>query len=248
MFLVRANTFFLFVWMALLSHSATSQNPIYSSEKRPVEDQALFFSRDEKLSIEQYLHRVRQMGGPQLAVVTLKDLGGEPIEQVAIKWAERWKLGSAAKDDGLILLFSRDERSIRIEVGQGLEGDITDAFSKRVIEEILKPNFQKGFFGPGVEQALRAIVFKIHPEWTSQGDNSQHFQARQETGPREISLVGKFIYLIILLFLLLTPLGRTILFAMILAGGRGSSRGGGGFGGYSGGGGGFSGGGASGRW
>jgi uncharacterized protein len=137
---------------------------------------------------------------------------------------------------------------MRIEVGQGLEGDLPDAYAKRIIDQDLTPAFKTGQYGSGIRQAIDSIVKRTNPAFVSASGGSYTEYDRPVSVGQPMSWPMKILLIAIVLFLIFTPFGRTILMAMLLAGfGRGgSSRGGGG--GYSGGGGGFSGGGASGGW
>mgnify|MGYP000659189767 CR=1 FL=1 len=102
-------------------------------------------------------------GAPQIAVVVLPSLEGEPIEDVAIRFAERWKIGSKA-DDGVLLVVGVGERKIRIETGYGVEGRLTDALSARIIREIISPRLHTGDYAVG----LRAGCAAIHQALTGQ--------------------------------------------------------------------------------
>ena len=168
--------------------------------------------------------------------------------------AEKWKIGSAKLGSGVILLISLEDRAIRIEVGEGLEGEITDLQAGRIINDEMLPYFKKNDFNSGVAIGLQSIARLLGGEL--HGD----FHIRQRPG----DWLGFAFYAFIFLFFVLMPLlgGRrfssgnrgivTGLFLGSLFGGSGRSGGGGfggfGGGGWSGGGGGFSGGGASGRW
>lgn len=195
-------------------------------------------------------------GAPQIAVVVLPTLGGDPIEDVAIRFAERWKIGSKA-DDGVLLMVGVGERKIRIEVGYGVEGRLTDALSARIIREIITPRLHGGDYSSG----LRAGSAAIHQALTGQPVTGVDREAGVEPlrGQRQASKgwgVGGGVLL--LLFFLLLRLGTRggrgggggggFLTGMLLGsmlGGRRESSGFGGFSGGGGGGGGFSGGGGS---
>ncbi len=205
----------------------------------------------------------RQGGGIEIAVLTVKDLGGLTIEQASIQVADKWKLGSEAKDNGVLLLISKKERKVRIEVGQGLEGNLPDAHAKRIVDETIVPLFRAGNSEQGILLGVFQIAQRTNPDLNLKqifGGGSRRWQktTRRRGG------IGGLIPVIFILFMLLGGRGRRggggMLLTGLLLGGLGGRRfggggfggggfGGGGFGGGGfGGGGGFSGGGASGGW
>ncbi len=193
-------------------------------------------------------------GAPQIAVVVLPSLEGEPIEDVAIRFAERWKIGSKA-DDGVLLVVGVGERKLRIETGYGVEGRLTDALSARIIREIISPRLHTGDYATG----LRAGCAAIHQALTGQPVTGVDPQAEVEPlrGQRRASKGwglggGLLLFLIFLLLRFGTRGGgggggfwSGMLLGSLLGGRQGGSSFGGFSGGDSGGGGGFSGGGGS---
>lgn len=213
----------------------------------PVVDQAGLLSVATEQTLDAALRRLVDQGGTQIAILTVDDLGGEPIEQASIQVADSWKLGSAKKDDGVLLLVAKAERAVRIEVGQGREGVLTDAYSRRIIDDVIVPRFRSGDFDGGVIAGIAAIARYTDPE-LQLGLKAGGRPARQ-WNERNTNVPGWFVLMFIL----------SIMFIRFFGGHRGmhsrgwgSSSGWGGGrssgGGWSGGGGGFSGGGASGRW
>ncbi len=126
-----------------------------------VTDQTGTLSADQKASLEQTLTAFEARKGSQLAVLMVASTAPEAIEQYALRVAEQWKLGRKKVDDGAILVVAKDDRSLRIEVGYGLEGALNDATSKRIISEMIVPRFkQQDFYGgitSGVDQIIRVI-------------------------------------------------------------------------------------------
>ncbi len=124
-------------------------------------DQTGTLTAEQKGSLEQTLTAFEASKGSQLAVLMLPSTAPEAIEQYALRVAEQWKLGRKKVDDGAILVVARDDRSLRIEVGYGLEGALNDATSKRIISEIILPRFKsQDFYGgisAGVDQIIRVI-------------------------------------------------------------------------------------------
>lgn len=209
--------------------------------------------------------QLKKNTGTEIAVLTLKNLEGLSIEQASIQVVDHWKLGSAEKDNGVLLLIAQEERQIRIEVGRGLEGNLTDAYSKRIISEIMVPLFRSGDVNKGVLLGVLQIAQRAHPDIdVSQlfGTSAQQWTREKRQG-RGFSFVSLFFLLLVLSSLFgggRRGGGMSYLLTGILLGGMGGGRryGGGGFGsgggsfggggGSFGGGGGFSGGGASGGW
>jgi uncharacterized protein len=220
----------------------------------PVVDRAGMLSAGAERQISSALQRLRQQpGGAQIAVLTVPDLGDETIEQASIQVVDAWQLGSEAGDNGILVMVAEAERRIRIEVGQGLEGDLPDAYAKRIIDEAMTPLFRSGNVEQGILIGVYQIAQRVHPDL----DVAPLFQGGQrgdrQTSHRTRRGGASLIPLLFLGLLLFAGRGRGggLLTGMLLGSmvGRGYSGGrfggGGGFGGR---GGGFSGGGASGGW
>ena len=126
-----------------------------------VVDETGTLSREQRSSLEQTLTAFEARKGSQLVVLLISSSAPEPIETYAIRVAERWKLGRKKVDDGAILIVAKNDRTVRIEVGYGLEGVLNDAMSKRIIEDGIIPRFrQDDFFGgiaTGIDQMIRVI-------------------------------------------------------------------------------------------
>jgi len=116
---------------------------------------------EQKSALEQALRSFEARKGSQVEVLIVPSTAPETIEQYALRVAEQWKLGRKNVDDGALLVVAKDDRTLRIEVGYGLEGALTDAACKRIISEIIVPRFRQGdFYGgitAGVDQILRVI-------------------------------------------------------------------------------------------
>jgi uncharacterized protein len=94
---------------------------------------------------------------PEIAVLTVKSMGGLTIEEYGIKVAEAWKVGSATEDDGIILIVSTGDRKVRIEVGYGSESKINDAKAGRILDESVLPQFKNGDWEGGILGGVSAI-------------------------------------------------------------------------------------------
>ena len=102
----------------------------------------------------------------QVVVLIIPSLDGEVLEEYSLRVAETYKLGQADKDNGVLLLIARDDRKLRIEVGYGLEGSLTDALSSRIIRNEIVPHFRDGDFDRGVASGTDAILAAIAGEYT----------------------------------------------------------------------------------
>ncbi len=204
--------------------------------------------REQQLS--QQLAAFEEASSIQLVVVTLPDLQGYTIEEFGYQLGRHWGIGQQGKDNGVLLIVAQAERRVRIEVGYGLEGTLTDALAANIIQGVILPRFRAGQFVEGIEAGSTAIIAALQGEYEPVARSN-----RPEGDPGGLLLF--FIFMAIMLFF--SGLGggpggrrRGVLPFLIGAGlgGRAGSGGlGGGFGGgFGGGGGGFGGGGASGGW
>jgi uncharacterized protein len=206
-------------------------------------------------SLDRRLEAYARSSGNELFVYIGKSTGGVPIEDWAVKAFKTWKAGRRGKDNGVVLFIMIDDRRTRIEVGYGLEGQLTDALTARIINDEIDPKIVAGDHDGAVVSGADAIVKVLNGKGLP-GASAGPARA----SPPPLSLWQKLVYGLIglaLLALLAThPSLALYLLVNILSGGRrgygGGSFGGGGFsegGGFSGGGGGRSGGGgASGSW
>lgn len=216
----------------------------------PVMDLAqIIDERDERL-LDQLLRQSNAVGVAQVQVLTLKSLGGLTIEDASIRIVDKWKLGSAKEDNGVLFLVAIDERKMRIEVGQGLEGVLPDLYAKRIITDMALPFFREGNPSQGVIAGVSGILARVDPD-----NKILNTPTRRKAS--SVSLL-KFIVMFFVVILVLlsrlfgrrsfSTLSRTHYWGGGGFGGFGGRGGGFGGGGWSGGGGGFSGGGASGGW
>jgi uncharacterized protein len=207
-----------------------------------VVDNAQMLDSNTKQQIESILINHENKTTDQVALLTIPSLEGDSLEDFSIRVVNEWKLGKKGKDNGVLLLISRDDRDIRIEVGYGLEGVLTDAQSNRIIRNVIAPRFKNGNFNEGLLFGIQAIVSVVSNEEISQNIEIKNPKNVRANRKGELTL-GKLIFFIILFIIF----GRRRRRRGILGGWYG---GGGGFGGggFSGGGGGFGGGGSSGKW
>jgi uncharacterized protein len=123
-----------------------------------VNDLANIVPREVRERIETKLADLEQRTGAQIAVLTVESLEGDSIEDFAVRVFQTWKLGRKDVNDGVLFVVARQERRMRIEVGYGLEDRLTDARSRQILDDIVRPHFRAGNFGAGVEAGVDAIV------------------------------------------------------------------------------------------
>lgn len=262
--------------LALFCVLAGAQNlvPVPPLKER-VTDQAGMLNAEQRTTLENVLAEYETRTGNQIAILLVKSTEPEGIEQYSIRVADAWKLGRKGVDDGVLLLVAKDNSAasgrLRIETGRGVQGVLTDAQSKRVLQDVIAPHFRQGDFYGGLASGVSVITSLLDkeafPEPAKRG---------QASAQDEAFTWGPFIFFAILIFIMLarsrggrgarahssngdwgnsagvilgTAIGNEL--GRRSGGGFGGfGGGGGGFGGggFSGGGGGFDGGGASGNW
>ena len=123
-----------------------------------VVDQAEILSAPARERIGSMLHAHERATGNQIAVLTINGIGTESIEDFAVRVFESWKLGSREKDNGVLILVAPQEHRMRIEVGYGLEGELTDVAADRIIRNLMTPRFREGNYDVGVEAGATAVI------------------------------------------------------------------------------------------
>jgi len=118
----------------------------------------------QRASLEQTLQAFEAKKGSQISVLMVPTTAPETIEQYSLRVVEQWKLGRKNIDDGVLLIIAKDDRTLRIEVGYGLEGALTDATSSRIINETIVPRFRQGDYYSGVAAGLDSIMRVIDGE------------------------------------------------------------------------------------
>jgi uncharacterized protein len=220
-------------------------------------DQANVIPPAKRVDLDLKLAELEMKSGIQLVVATVSSLDGEEIEPYANELFRTWKLGQKDKNNGVLLLVAPKERRVRIEVGYGLEGTLTDALSKVIITNAIAPRFKAGDYGDGVTRGVDDIITVLTTdasEWQQKPSLRLDHDPAADAG--DYILLGLLLVLIVLL--IVSPGFRWFFFNLLAniavsSGGSrsGYSRGGGwsgGGGGWSGGGGSSGGGGASGSW
>lgn len=235
-----------------------------------VVDAANVIPPDVEARLTQKLTLLETQSKRQLVVATIPDLQGYDIADYGYQLGRAWGIGSKEKNDGALLIIAPNERKLRIEVGYGLEGVLTDGLSSLIINQTIVPQFKAGNMPAGIEAGTDAIIHQL----TLPPDQAQQIAA-QANRPRPAEgggiPIGTIIWIGFIFFFFILPLfrrrrgrhydsglGQVILWNALDGLSRGSGSGGGGWssgggsdwggGGFSGGGGSFGGGGSSGSW
>lgn len=276
---LQARKFVLFLTFFLIFLVA----PLFGELKVPVQnawvmDTANVMNTSEKAQLEQYLENLDAQTDIQIAVYTVDSLSGYSVEEYSLAVVDFWKLGQKQSDKGVLLFVAMDERKIRIEVGYGLEGSLTDAKSGLIIRKVIAPYFQDGQFGSGIIAGVQTIANTVAGENAGYADTELTSVVAEDESAGPSSAFSAVVLLLFLILMLINisrrgagsgkytknSTGRfvkdiiwiQVLSSILGSSGRGSSGGGfssgsgfGSGGGFSGGGGGgFGGGGASGGW
>ena len=224
-----------------------------------VVDQAGIMSAQRRNDLEAKLKDLESKSGIQLVVATVKSLEGSDVETYANELFRNWKLGEAKKNNGVLLLVAPTEHKVRIEVGYGLEGTLTDALSSVIISSAIVPRFKANDFTGGIERGVDGIISVLSGDTA---DWQPKPSIRAEDSPQLSNGLFSILFLLFVIFVVWslihsarsTSSGRYIrrgggMIFLPTGGSWGSPGGGGGFGGgFSGGGGWSGGGGASGSW
>lgn len=154
---------FLLAAFAAFARAADDRVPVPPLTGRVV-DLTRTLSPEVQRDLDARLSAFEERKGSQVAVLIVPTTRPEAIEQFSIRVAEQWKLGRKKVDDGAILLVAKDDRALRIEVGYGLEGALTDIASKRIISDIIAPHFRAGDFDGGIAAGVDAMLKVIDGE------------------------------------------------------------------------------------
>jgi uncharacterized protein len=244
----------LLICLAALAASAQPRFPALTGR---VVDDANVIDAATKARLDEKLKALEDKTGTQLVVATLPSLQGYDIADYGYQLGRAWGIGQKGKNNGALLIVAPNDRKVRIEVGYGLEGTLTDAVTKLIIENAILPRFRTGDFSGGVARGVDDILQVLS------GD-AEEFKRRADRASRPSGQEGMESFIIVLVILIIFLIifmrsssrgqayrrgwntGPVILPPM--GGGWGGGGGGSGGGGFSGGGGSFGGGGSSGSW
>jgi len=157
---------FFILWLCCLPFTAYGLD--VPSLQGYVNDYAGMISPPAKSKIVEGLRAFEQSDSTQIVILTIPSLEGENIEQFGIKVGEAWRIGQKGKDNGAILIVSKQERKIRIEVGYGLEGRLTDLTAGRIIDLVIKPRFKQGDFDGGFIAGVSSLIDATRGEFRAE--------------------------------------------------------------------------------
>jgi uncharacterized protein len=237
------------IFFALILCVASAQRGVPPHGGEWVHDEAGILSPQGKTQLEAILKAHRDSTSTQIAVYLIPSLEGDDIDSYAFRVAEAWKLGQENKDNGVLFLLSMQEKQMRIEVGYGLEGVLTDALSSRINRNEVAPYFRQGNYEAGVQAGVIAIIKAVQGTYVNDEPVAKRRKGR--------SPLGTIIFIVILI-IAMSRRNRggggsggywsAAMMGSMLGGGYGRSSGSWSSGSDFGGGGGFGGGGSSDSW
>jgi uncharacterized protein len=259
------------LWLCITgSLAAAVAQPRFPALTGRIVDEAGLLSAADREALTQSLAELEQKSSDQLVVYTAKSLQGYPIEDFGYQLGRFWKIGQEGTNNGVILLVAPTERKVRIEVGRGLEPQLTDALSALIIQNAILPAFRRGDFPAGIKAGVRDIRDVLLGDAEAVRDRARSTQKRDAPAGEDFATFAIIVFFI--LFVIFVGVYQSRYAAQqarssgvgrrrrasreadsggpifIPGGWGGGSGGGGGGGGWGGGGGDFGGGGSSGSW
>jgi len=266
---MRAIVWLLLLAAALLQANANAAHaqPNFPTLTGRIVDEANLLSADDKRALEQDLKALEEKSTDQLVVYTTRSLQGYPIEDFGYRLGRHWQIGQQGKNNGVILIVAPTDRKVRIEVGRGLEPQLTDLMTKLIVENAILPAFRRNDFAGGIKAGVRDIRDVLLGDAE---EVKQRAKAAKKRSPDGDGIMPVAILLILILFAFIVIVTQSMQTAHPgrrlsrdrrrssgpdrWGGSAGGWSGGGwsgsgdGGGGFSGGGGDFGGGGSSGSW
>lgn len=169
--------------------------------KGRVNDYAHMLSTQAVRQLDVELADLERTDSTQLVVLTVTSLEGDSLEDFSIQVVEKWGIGQKGRDNGALLLIAKNDRKIRIEVGYGLEGKLTDLISGRIIRNVIGPQFKMGRFDQGILDGVAAMVAAVRGEFTAVSQPQRNASRRNSGG-------SSGIFVLFVLFMLLRVVGR----------------------------------------
>ncbi|QRY80029.1 YgcG family protein [Pseudomonas sp. PDNC002] len=170
----------LLCWAVMLQAAPVAIPPLSAR----VTDLTQTLDAGQRTQLENQLAGLEQRKGAQIAVLLVPTTGEDSIEDYAVRAFEQWKLGRKGVDDGVLMVIAKNDRTLRIEVGYGLEGTITDVQAGRIIREQIVPFFQKGDFAGGIQAGVNSLIALIEPPVNAATPDSSDDELPR-TGPAE---------------------------------------------------------------
>jgi uncharacterized protein len=192
------STFIALLWLGIAACGAAhgqgsaETSDRYRQSLRPqghVSDWANVLSAEQRTNLEARIASVAQTNGPELAVVVLPSLEGGQVDDFAVKLFEQWGVGKKGQDNGILFLVAIDDRKMRVEVGYGFEGVLTDAAAGRLLDEFVVPRFKEQRYDEGILAGAGALLDVMAGE----------APPPQEAAVQEMSGVGALVFLLVFL-------------------------------------------------
>lgn len=161
----------LLIYALVLSFSVLGQKAVPELWNMRVHDDAHVLKQETIDQLEEKLALYEDSTSNQVAILIISSLEGEALEDYSIKVADKWALGKKNKDNGVLLLIAIDDHKMRIEVGEGLEGVLTDALTSRIIRNEMAPAFRRGDYDGGIMAAIDGIIKAIGGEYAAEDTN-----------------------------------------------------------------------------
>ena len=155
------STILLLALLQFMSYSSLMAALAVPALTGRVNDYAGMISAPVKADLQTKLKQFETAESTQIVILTVQSLKGDPIEDFSIKVAEAWKIGQKGKDNGVLLIVSKDDHKVRIEVGYGLEGKLTDLMAGRIVRDEIVPAFKAGRFDEGFTKGVTAIIAAV---------------------------------------------------------------------------------------
>ncbi len=256
--IITYRLFILLLLVGLCSESSSAQFdiPPKPSKQEAVYDYINLLSASQQQALKTKLKNYADTTSTQIVIAIISSTKGEDISLLGAKWGHNWSVGQAKEDNGIFIILAKDDRTIDINTGYGIEYRITDRMAEQIINRVMIPEFKSGNYYAGLDKGTNAIIAALHGEFKEDRSFKKEF-------PYQTIILVFIIFIIIVIVLSNKKGGRggggtgSLLDVIILSNmGRTGGYGGGSFGGGSSGGGfgggfgggGFGGGGASGSW
>jgi uncharacterized protein len=185
----------LFACLSLVCASSFAQKAVPELWGQRVHDEAHILQQTTIDQLEKELKAYEDSTSNQIAILIMQSLDGDVLENYSIRVVEKWKLGQKGKDNGVLLLIAVDDHKMRIEVGQGLEGVLTDALTSRIIRNEIAPAFRRSEFDAGVNAGTNSIIKAIGGEY-----KADELDSSNQLSGSDALFFGLFIFGILALF------------------------------------------------
>lgn len=192
----------LFYLFALAAAALALEPPAFQGY---VNDYAKMLSSGTAQQLEEALRSFAETDSTQVAILTIDTLDGDSLEDFGIRTVEKWGVGQRGKDNGVLLLVVKNDRKLRIEVGRGLEGVLTDLATGRIIDYVIRPPFKDGRFDDGIKAGVAAIIQASRGEFSAEPRAPR--AGRRQEPPPVLAYLFFGLFIISLLGKISRPLG-----------------------------------------